>query len=190
VRTAGALKSLYWQYALNAVGLVPHMLFAVDYIARGLGQGLAAGARYWLLLGAGAVFGPMILGRIADRTGFARAIRWAYLAEAAAIALVVAGTPVAMAVSSAVVGAFIPGVTALTLGRVRELAAGEAARQTEAWGFATAAFSVGQAAAGYGCAWIIKQRDDYALIFVLGAGALLLALAINLAFEGRAARRP
>lgn len=185
-RPTGALNSLYWQYALNAVGLVPHMLFLVDYIARGLGDGLAAGARYWLLLGAGAAFGPMVLGRIADRTGFARAIRWAYLGEAGAIALVVTGAPVALAVSSLVVGACIPGVTALTLGRVRELVAGEAARQTQAWGIATAAFSVGQAAAGYGCAWIIKQRDDYALIFVLGAAALLLALVVNLASGGGA----
>src|SRR5438046_829401 len=33
---ARALRALYLEYALNAVGLVPHMVFLVDFVARGL----------------------------------------------------------------------------------------------------------------------------------------------------------
>ena len=35
-----ALRALYVEYALNAVALVPHMVFLVDFVARGLGRGL------------------------------------------------------------------------------------------------------------------------------------------------------
>src|SRR5581483_6542193 len=34
---APGLRALYVEYALNAVGLVPHMVFFVDFVARGLG---------------------------------------------------------------------------------------------------------------------------------------------------------
>ncbi|MBR7560301.1 YbfB/YjiJ family MFS transporter, partial [Mycobacterium tuberculosis] len=34
------------QYGLNALALVPHMVFLVDFVARGLGQGITAGAHY------------------------------------------------------------------------------------------------------------------------------------------------
>lgn len=38
----GALLALYVAYALNATGLVPHMVFLVDFVARGLGEGIHA----------------------------------------------------------------------------------------------------------------------------------------------------
>jgi MFS family permease len=38
------LGALYIEYGLNAVGLVPHMIFLVDFVARGLAKGLASGA--------------------------------------------------------------------------------------------------------------------------------------------------
>ena len=38
------LRALYLEYALDAVGSVPHMVFLVDFIARGLGWGVAVGA--------------------------------------------------------------------------------------------------------------------------------------------------
>ena len=48
------LVALYVEYGLNAIGLVPHMIFLVDFIARGLGRGLITGAQYWVLFGIGA----------------------------------------------------------------------------------------------------------------------------------------
>ena len=50
-----ALRALYLEYALNAVGLVPHMVFLVDFIARDLGEGLHEAARYWVIFGVGAL---------------------------------------------------------------------------------------------------------------------------------------
>jgi predicted MFS family arabinose efflux permease len=41
-----AVGAICVEYGLSAVGLVPHMIFLVDFIARGLGEGLEVGALY------------------------------------------------------------------------------------------------------------------------------------------------
>ena len=81
-------------------------------------------------------------------------------------------------VSSFVVGAFTPGIVPLVLGRVHELA--DASDHKAGWSIATTAFALGQAGAAYGCAALFAATGDYGLLFVLGSGALLLALAIDL----------
>jgi predicted MFS family arabinose efflux permease len=178
----GALRALYLEYALNAVGLVPHMIFLVDFVARGLGQGLETGAEYWVLFGLGAVAGPILTGHLADRIGFGPALRLAYLIEACAVALPALGLgTVPLVVSSLVVGAFIPGIVPLVLGRIHELLAHHPAQQKPAWSRATIGFAVLQASAAYGLSYLFaRSGGDYALLFLIGAGALVLALAINL----------
>jgi predicted MFS family arabinose efflux permease len=182
-RAHPALRALYAEYALNAAGLVPHMVFLVDFVARGLRRGMAAGAWYWVLFGLGALAGPLLAGRLADRIGFARALRLAYGAEAAAVALpVVAADPVALGVSSVIVGAMVPGVVPLVLGRVLELARCGSSDGPAAWSLATAAFALGQAAAAYGFSYLFAvTAGGYLALFTLGTAALVLALVIDLA---------
>jgi predicted MFS family arabinose efflux permease len=176
-----ALRALYLEYALNAVGLVPHMVFLVDFIARDLGQGLHEAARYWVIFGVGALVGPLAGGHLGDRIGFRTALRLAFVAQALCVALpLVTVSGIGLAVSSFVVGAFVPGIVAVTIGRTRELIPGDPARQAAAWGFCTTAFALGQAVAGYGFSFIFAQSDNpYPALFLLGATALLLALAID-----------
>ncbi|HEX3414010.1 MAG TPA: YbfB/YjiJ family MFS transporter, partial [Stellaceae bacterium] len=81
------LIALYAEYGLNAIGLVPHMIFLVDFVARGLGRGLLTGAQYWVLFGIGAMLGPLASGRVADRIGFAAALRCAFALQAGFVAL-------------------------------------------------------------------------------------------------------
>ena len=182
-RPLPALRALYVEYALNAAGLVPHMVFLVDFVARGLGRGLEVGAQHWVLFGVGAVVGPMVTGYMADRIGFAGALRVAFVVQAAAIALPSLSTgPVALSVSSLVAGAFVPGIVPLVLGRVLELAPADEPGRRAAWSLATAAFALGQAAAAYGFSFLFARAGDgYAMLFGLGAGALVLALAIDVA---------
>jgi predicted MFS family arabinose efflux permease len=176
------LLALYGEYALNAVGLVPHMVFLVDFVARGLGEGVGRGALYWVVFGLGALAGPSLAGYVADRIGFRRALRLAFVLEAASVGLLAVATePVALFVSSAVVGGFVPGIVALVLGRAHELAGVEAEAQRAAWSFATIAFALGQALAAYGFSYLYALGRDDGLLFALGAAALALALLVDLA---------
>jgi MFS family permease len=105
------LHALYVEYGLNAAALVPHMLFLVDFVARGLGDGLRVGAEYWVLFGLGAMAGPLLNGHLADRLGFARVLRISFLVEAGAVALPALGLgTLGLMLSSLVVGAFSPGI--------------------------------------------------------------------------------
>ncbi|WP_245334719.1 YbfB/YjiJ family MFS transporter [Bradyrhizobium mercantei] len=170
------------EYGLNALALVPHMVFLVDFVARGLGQGIAAGSYYWVLYGIGAVVGPLLSGHLADRAGFAAALRVAFLIEAVAVALpAVTTTPVALIVSSLIVGGFTPGIVPLVIGRIHELIPHSAASQRSAWAQATTTFALFQAAGAYGLSWLFAQSGgNYALLFVIGAAGVAVALAIEL----------
>jgi predicted MFS family arabinose efflux permease len=172
--------ALYAGYALNAVGLVPHMIFLVDFVARGLGQGLDGGAQYWVLFGLGAVAGPVLAGYFADRVGFAAALRIGFVVQAACVALLmVSDGALALVVSSVVIGAFVPGVVPLVLGRVQELLPRDSEAQKSAWSLCTTAFAIGQAAGAYGFSYVFARGGGYLILFALGAGAMLLALAIE-----------
>ncbi|WP_441237311.1 YbfB/YjiJ family MFS transporter [Bradyrhizobium sp. 930_D9_N1_4] len=180
-RTSPAVRALLIQYGLNAVALVPHMVFIVDFVARGLGQGIAAGSRYWVLYGLGAIVGPLITGHLGDKHGFGPALRAAFLIEAAAVLLPTVSTaPLSLIVSSVVVGGFTPGIVPLVLGRIHELVPRSTEQQRTTWSRATTSFALFQAAAAYGFSWIYAQTGgDYLVLFALGGGAVVLALAIE-----------
>jgi predicted MFS family arabinose efflux permease len=177
-----ALRALFVEYALNAVGLVPHMIFLVDFIARGLGKGVDAGAQYWVLYGLGAIAGPLLAGHLADRAGFGPALRVAYLLQLIAVAIPAATSNTSLLmVSSVLVGAFTPGIVPLVLGRVNELLAHHPAAQKGAWRSATTGFAVLQALAAYGMSFLFSSSGgDYRLLFGIGAGALAVALTVDL----------
>ncbi|MCA6124091.1 YbfB/YjiJ family MFS transporter [Bradyrhizobium sp. WSM 1704] len=176
------LIALCVEYGLNALALVPHMVFLVDFVARGLGQGISAGSRYWVLYGLGAVVGPLLTGHLADRAGFAAALRVAFLIEAIAVAMPAASaSPAALIVSSIIVGGFTPGIVPLVIGRIHELIPHSAASQRAAWAQATTTFALFQAAGAYGLSYLFaRSGGDYALLFVIGAVAVVAALAIEL----------
>lgn len=180
---SGTLRALYLEYALNAAGWVPHMIFLVDYVARGLGQGIAIGAQYWVLFGIGATLGPILAGHLADRAGFGAALRLAFLVEAVAVVIPGFGLGTGWLIaSSLVVGAFVTGTVPLVLGRIGELLPHHPAEQKAAWSRATVFFALFQAAAAYGLSFVFaRTAGDYRLLFFIGAGAMVLALAIDLA---------
>lgn len=184
---AAALRALYVEYALNAVALVPHMVFLVDFIARGLVRGLHQAAVYWVVFGLGALVGPMAGGYLGDRIGFGRLLRLAFAVQAASIAVpLVTASAIGLGASAFIIGAFVPGIVAIMIGRTRELMPHDSAAQTAAWGWCTTAFAIGQAIAGYGFSCLFARSDSgYAVLFLIGAAAVLLALPINLAFSRR-----
>lgn len=189
-RPGFALWALFVEYGLNAAGLVPHMVFLVDYIARGLDRGLAVGANYWVLFGLGAIVGPVLFGHLADRGGFRLALRLGLLVQALAVALLaLTAAPIWMAVSSVIVGAFVPGIVPVVLGRVHELVPDGGQAREAAWSGATTAFALGQAGAAYGLSFLFAETGGYAVLFGLGAAALVVALAIDLGIAAASTRR-
>ncbi|HEV7438941.1 MAG TPA: YbfB/YjiJ family MFS transporter [Methylobacterium sp.] len=186
-----AVRGLILAYGLNAVALVPHMVFLVDFVARGLGRGVDAGARDWVLYGLGAMAGPLLAGNVADRIGFGPALRLAFLFQTGAVAIPAFNdSPAAMAVSSLVVGAFTPGIVPLMIGRLHELLAQDADAQRQAWSRATTSFALFQAASAYGFSYLFAHTaGTHAGLFELGSLAVLLALLVDLAVTRRG-RRP
>lgn len=178
-------------YALDAVGLVPHMLFLADWVARGQGRGIAAGAAAWSAFGAGAVLGAVVMGRVGDRIGFRWALRAALLAQAVGISLAL--PPLGWAgvlATGAVTGAFVPGIPPLVLGRATELLPGDPAGQRAAWRLCTVAFAVGQATAAYAYSALFAATGAHKLLFLAGAVATLLGLALDLAVRPSARLQP
>ncbi|HMR32283.1 MAG TPA: YbfB/YjiJ family MFS transporter [Geminicoccaceae bacterium] len=181
-RMPPAVPALLAVYGLNALGLVPHMVFLVDFVARGLGAGVAAGGWSWVAFGLGALAGPLAAGRLADLVGFARSIRIALALELAAVALPLLSHALpALMVSAAVAGAFTPGIVPLVLGRVQELVPID--ERTRAWGWATISFAAAQAIAAYGLSAVFAVTGSHLPLFGIGAASLVLALAIDIAAD-------
>lgn len=178
-----ALRVLYFQYAANALGLVPAMVLLVDYVARGLGQGASAGAGYWVLYGVAAIAGPLLAGAIGGKLGFRNAYRLAMLLQGLAVGLLAASHhTVALWLSTIVLGTFTPGIVPLVLGRVQEMLPHDATAQRAAWSRATIAFALCQALGGYGYAYLFAQsHENYRLIFMCGAVAMAVAFVTDFA---------
>ena len=174
------LWAFYVCYGLSAFGLVPHMVFLVDFAVRGLGQSMAAGAGQWVLFGIGAVCGPVLAGRLADRLSFAPVFRLVMGVDAiCVVALSVAPGVWLLAVSALLVGATVSAISAVAIGRVHELAGPDPRARVAGWSRATIAWALGQAAAAYGFAFIYARTGHYGLLFGLAAGAILLALVVD-----------
>ncbi len=176
-RHRAALLLVCQAYALSAFAQVPAILFLSDFVARGLGQGIAAGAALWAILGAGALVGPMAAGVLADRIGEAAGLRWLWAAQIVAYLLL--AWPAGMAgraVAALSLGAGIPGLVVLVLGRSQRLASPSVDARRRAWSLATTAYAAGQACGAYGLSFLFARTEDYRLLFIIGAAAMGFAL--------------
>mgnify|MGYP001031482286 CR=1 FL=1 len=184
-QSSSGVGLLYAQYALMAVGLVPAMVFFVDFIARGLGAGAHLGSLFWILYGVGAIFGPPVYGLLADRIGARPTMRYVLLVQLLAVAgLCVTDNHLCLALLTLLIGAFPPGIVPLMLARVRETVTGHAhaERQNVAWGRATTIFAAFQAIAGYSYSAIFNASGgSHRLLFMIGGVAIAVALIADLA---------
>jgi MFS family permease len=181
-RTGFALNLIYGQYALKAVGLVPMMVFLVDYVARGLHMNTHTAALFWIVYGAGATVGPMLYGMLGDRLGIGNALRLALGVQIAAAGALVAAHGIALlVVATFVVGTFPSGIVPLTLGRIRQALHHDVPAQGAAWSRATTVFALFQALAGYAYSWLFAATGgQHRVLMLIGAIALALALLSDL----------
>lgn len=171
-----ALRLLFGQYALMAAGLVPAMVFLVDYVARGLGAGTHQAALVWVFYGIGAILGPMVYGALADHLGARPAIRLVLIVQAAAVAtLPLAHAFWLLALVAVVIGSFPPGIVPLALARVHELCPTPAQQQV-AWSRATVSFASFQALSGIAYSVIFNATGGhYSVLFGIASTVLVLA---------------
>jgi predicted MFS family arabinose efflux permease len=158
-------------YACDAAGFIPHTVFWVDFIARGLEQGLDVGGRYWIAFGMGAAVGPFLVGLLADRIGLGPSYILAMATKAAAVALPLAftGAPALLA-SSLVVGALIAGTTSLCSAWTAEQVG--PAQHRPVWGWMTSGFALAQAGSAWALSLLFAHTGSYALLFGIGAACL------------------
>jgi predicted MFS family arabinose efflux permease len=175
------LKSAYAQFGLMAVGLVPMMVFLVDFVARDLGKGAHVGALYWILYGVGALIGPMLYGALADYLGPVRGMRLVLLVQAAVVATVYSShNALLIGAMTIVIGTFPPGIVPLMLARVHQLLPDEPLAQGAAWTHATTAFALFQALSAYGYSMLFNTSGgNHRLLFLISVGALGLSLLIE-----------
>ncbi|MCH4811202.1 YbfB/YjiJ family MFS transporter [Vreelandella neptunia] len=160
-------------YALDAIGFVPHTVFWVDYLARENVLGNQAASLQWGIFGLGALCGPFMVGALAQRVGWQGGLMIAFAAKAAAVLLPVFSLALlSQSVSSFMVGAMIPGIVALTSGRLAELVGPTAHKKL--WGQATAAFAAAQAVAGYAMSALYGAWGSYTSLFAI-SGLILVA---------------
>ncbi|MDW3685330.1 YbfB/YjiJ family MFS transporter [Cupriavidus sp. CV2] len=174
---------LFGQYGLMAVALVPAMVFLVDFVARGIGAGAHAGARFWVIYGVGAIMGPPLYGWLADRLGARAGLRIVLLVQSVAVAtLWLAGNQTWLALATLFVGTFPPGIVPLVLARIHELIPHDEHAQNQAWSRATISFATSQAVAGYAYSAIFALTGGHhRVLFGIAVAGLALALLAELA---------
>jgi predicted MFS family arabinose efflux permease len=176
------VRLLYLQYALMAAAAVPTMIFLVDFIARGLGQGTHLGSVFWAIYGLGAIAGPPLYGYLADRLGAGSTVRMVSLVMAVILAAFSAtDNLIALGVLTAIIGTFAPGMVPLVLARVHDVITHNATRQNIAWSRASIISAAALAAAAYACSALFNATGgNHRLLFLMAAAVLILALLAGL----------
>lgn len=174
---AGSVK-LIGLYALASAAATSHMVWWPDFIARGLGHGIASGAAFWFAYGAAAACGPAMFGWLADRTSAKRSLMLAMLIQVLALALPLIDTSTAGLMASSIFGgSTAAGSTALVLTLAKELAGD---RSAQLWRTCTAAWGAAQAATGFFLAWLYLASGSHLPIFLTGLVAACLAAGLAL----------
>jgi len=170
---------------LFAVGLVPHSIYWVDYVARGLGLGMSQGGAQWVLVGLGAVGGTYLCGWLADRIGFAAALVLVFGVLAAGIAAPVLVPGAAAMVASSLIFGAQPGLSAVIAGRALQVVG--ARNMPFVWRRMVLSVGISQTVAGYALVALFNATGSYTPVFLTGGGAMALGAVLSLrVWDGRA----
>jgi len=178
----------YLQYGLVAVGIVPMMVFLVDYIARDLGRGVTVGSAFYVVYGVGALIGPFIYIGSTKRIGLRATLRSGFAVQFVALGLLLVSSSTAvLGIASFLAGLGVVGLVGVFLSRSQEISGGNPAVHRSLWGMATASNAVGQAIAAFGTAYLIgilgEQGNAYPILFIAGAVSIVIAFGLDLVMK-------
>lgn len=176
------------QYGLVSIGVVPQMVFLVDYIARDVGLGVTDASHYYLLYGLGSLLGPVIYTWVTGRIGLRATLRAGIVVQMASCVLLLVGDSTALlAAASLLAGIGMPGLVAAFLLRSQQIAGGDPVAHRALWGATAAAFAVGQAIAAFGTSFLLDQFGEgglgYPLLFAAGSACLAAAFLLDFAMR-------
>ena len=161
-----------------SIGLVPHTIYWVDYLVRGLGHEISFGGLHWVLFGLGAISGTYLWGRLADAVGFRSGLVLVFVVLAIGVALPVLEIQHwALIASSLLVGAQ-PGFSAIIAGRTHQIVGPDYMAQVWRWMMLTS--GVFQAIGGYIYVTLFDITENYTLIFLIGGSAMALGAMISM----------
>jgi predicted MFS family arabinose efflux permease len=169
---------LVFAQGLFAVGLVPHSIYWVDYIARGLGLGIVEGGVHWVLVGVGAVGGTYFCGWLADRIGFAAALVLVFSVLAVGIAIPVLYPSALFLIASSLIFGAQPGLSAVISGRARQVVG--ARDMPHVWRRMVLAVGLSQTVSGYLLVALFNSTGSYTAVFLIGGGAMALGAVLAL----------
>lgn len=185
LRITPVVLALIGAQTMFTIGLIPHTIYWVDYLVRGMGRDIAFGGMHWALFGLGALSGTYLWGRLADRIGHGAGLVVVFVALAVGVAMpVILAADWAFVLSSLVVGAQ-PGFSAIISGRTHQLLG--AARMPQVWRWMALVSGVLKVASGYAFVALFDFTGSYTPVFLAGAAAMTFGAAISLGL-GRAAR--
>ena len=172
------MSALILAHFCFAFGIVPHTIYWVDFIARDLQQGVASGGLHWSVAGVFAVLGPWLTAGLAERIGTAWALVVAFLCLCIGI-----GGPALTSIwpviwlSTVIFGAQ-PGLSTLITARTRDLTERDA--MPRAMRLMILASGAGAAVGGFVVTRLFHATGDYAMLFLLGGGAMALGALLTL----------
>jgi MFS family permease len=185
--TAAPFIGLGFAYCGAAVSYVPHTLMFVDYVARDLGHGLENGGLVWTAMGVMAVASPLIAGAVADRIGFAAALRVVVgLMGVGALMPLVSGALPWLTISGMLGGGLMIGLGSLAAGRTREIVG--TAAHPKGWAVQTIAFALCQAAGAYALAGLLAATGHYEVVFAVAGTTALTSIVIEMLLARHTAR--
>lgn len=172
---------IYLQYALMAAAAVPPMVFLVDFVARGLGEGTHLGSIFWAIYGLGAIAGPPLYGYLADRLGAKQAVGLVTIVMIGIFAgLYTTSNLLMLGVLTAVLGTFAPGMVPLILARLHEVITQNASRQNAAWTRASVISAAALAIAAYAFSALFNATGgNHRLLFLVAAVMLIVVLLLG-----------
>ena len=176
------------QYGLVSIGVVPQMVFLVDYIARDVGLGVTDASHYLLVYGLGSLAGPVLYTFATGKIGLRTTLRAGIIVQLTSCVLLLVGESTAfLAAASFLAGLGMPGMVAAFLLRSQQISEGNVDAHRALWGATTAAFAVGQAIAAFGTSYLLDRFGEggigYPLLFGAGAACLAAAFALDFAIR-------
>ena len=176
-------KKLVAAQAMFSIGLIPHSIYWVDYIVRGLGKPMSEGALQWALVGLGALLGTVLWGRIADRVGLNAGLVAVFAALSASIILPVLIPGAAIIIFSSLVFGSQPGSSAVIASRAQQ--AMGAASMVPLWRWMVVSVGTAQIVGGIGLVELYNRTGDYRPVFLVGGVAMALAALLCASLSGK-----